>query len=72
MYKSLNNSIKEILQVDKVENPVLGSDKLQKRKRCNDCTGDRDAVKKTLYCRVKCSNPICDNHRVMCCANCIQ
>lgn len=49
LHKSLANSITEILHSETIENPILRSDKLDKRKRCNDCTGNRDKVKKKHY-----------------------
>jgi len=70
--KHIINNLKNILSSDITTNPMLGSDKLEKRKRCNICTGDRDKVKKTLFCCAKCKKPVCDDHRIVCCDSCVE
>jgi len=50
--KHIISNLKNILSSDITTNPMLGSNKLEKRKRCNICTGDK--VKKTfLLCEVQ-------------------
>ncbi|KAK9731488.1 hypothetical protein QE152_g13618 [Popillia japonica] len=70
LHRSLANANKEILSDNHIEaGPMLGSDKLDKRKRCYYCHHDSD--RKTSFCCAKCKKPVCDELRIACCAQCM-
>lgn len=71
LHRSLANSIREILSATEIEaRPMLGSDKMDKRKRCYYCKIEKD--RKTQYCCVKCKKPVCKEHRAVCCFQCVE
>lgn len=65
--RGIKEIIRDILGVE--ENPAF-MPILDKYARCFHCARNKD--RKTKKVCIHCSRPMCDEHRVMCCVQCIN